>query len=477
MSEQLCEIGVFGLGVMGRNLALNMAEHGFQTAVFNRTTAKTEKFMQQYGKDFPVKGATQLEEFVSYLKKPRAILIMVKAGPAVDAVIAELLPYLEPDDVLIDGGNSHFMDTERRHKELHEQGIYFIGMGVSGGEAGARYGPSLMPGGSKEGYERVRPVLEAIAAKVNGDPCVTYLGPGGAGHYVKMVHNGIEYSYIQLIAETYDLMKRGLGMSNVELSEMYERWNRAELNSFLMEITANIFKAKDEETGNYLIDMILDVARQKGTGRWTAQNAMDLMVPVPNVDLAVVQRNLSMYKEERLRLERILGAPKRQIPENGRLFANEIRRALYTGLILSFDQGFALLRKASEEYNYNLPLADIAAIWRGGCIIRSALLGDIRSALTSEPGLSHLMAHKTFTQRILEREKALRHVVSAAVQVGIPVPGLSGALAYLDSYRSGWLPANLIQAQRDYFGAHTYERIDRPGTFHTEWAKLLTEGR
>lgn len=469
MKEKIYDMGVVGLGVMGRNLALNIAEHGFRVAVYNRTAQKTERFMAEEASGLNICAGYTFADLANLLRKPRIILTMVKSGPPVDAVIEGLLPYLEPGDLIIDGGNSHFHDTNRRGDMLAQKNVLYLGVGVSGGENGARYGPSLMPGGPKEAYERVRPIFEAIAAKVNGEPCVTYLGPGSAGHYVKMVHNGIEYGLLELIAETYDVMKRGLGLGNDKLAEIYGNWNQTELGSFLLEITAQIFQKKDEVTGGYLIDKILDAAKQKGTGKWVSEDAMELQVPTPTIDMAVSMRNLSMYKGERKSLSKVLSGPSYRIPEEPKVLIEQLRQALYLGMILVFDQGFSLLRNASENYGYHLPLSDIARIWRGGCIIRTELLKEIHHALSINPDSSHLIMSENFAHFFKNQQDSLRRVVSLTAKAGIPLLALTSALGYFDAYRSDWLPANLIQAQRDCFGSHTYERIDSQGAFHTKW--------
>jgi 6-phosphogluconate dehydrogenase len=466
-----CEIGLVGLAVMGRNLVLNMADHGFSVAVYNRTTEKTREFVEKEIGSRDIRGGFTLQEFINLLRKPRAIMILVKAGPPVDAVIEELLPSLEQGDLIIDGGNSHFPDTNRRSKSLAEKGFLYMGMGISGGEYGARHGPSMMPGGTKEAYERVRPILEAAAAKVGDEPCVTYLGPNSTGHYVKMVHNGIEYGLMQMIAETYDLMKRGLGLTNDKLHAVYDKWNRGELKSYLMEITANIFLQKDEKTEKRLVDVILDQAKQKGTGKWTSQEALDLQVPTPTIDVAVVMRDLSGYKAERKAASAVLRGPSPTFKGEKERFISQVEKALYVGMIITYAQGMALLKQASETYGYGLNLEAVARIWRGGCIIRAAMLEDFRAAYQARPDLPNLLVDIHLAREVGFRQDDLRTVVSIAVKRGIPVPGLMTTLSYYDGYRSAWLPANLTQAQRDYFGAHTYERIDEKGTFHTQWGQ------
>ncbi|MFZ5449501.1 MAG: NADP-dependent phosphogluconate dehydrogenase [Thermodesulfobacteriota bacterium] len=469
MSNQDCDIGLIGLGTMGRNFILNMADHGFSVAAYNRTTAKTKEFMETEVGPRNIQAGYDLKEFVGLLKPPRALIMLVAAGDPVDAVIRELLPLLEPGDLIIDGGNSHFTDTNRRGKFLTGKNLQFMGMGISGGEAGARYGPSLMPGGSREMYDRVGPILEAAAAHVNGDPCVTYLGPGSAGHYVKMVHNGIEYGIMELIVETYDLLKRGLGLTPEDLATIYDTWNRAELNSYLMEITAKIFTRKDDRSDKFLVDMILDKAKQKGTGMWTSWDAMDLQVATPTIDVAVVMRDLSGAKEERQAAARFLVGPSPTFTGDKEGFIGQLRSALYASIIATYAQGMALLQKASAVYGYNLDLEAVARIWRGGCIIRAALLEDIRNAYKAKPDLANLLLDPRLGKEFLSRQSDLREVVKMAVTLGLPAPAFMATLGYFDAYRSAVLPANLIQAQRDFFGSHQYERVDTPGSFHTEW--------
>ncbi|KJE27238.1 6-phosphogluconate dehydrogenase [Geobacillus kaustophilus] len=465
------QIGVIGLAVMGKNLALNIESKGYSVAVYNRSREKTDEFLQE-AKGKNIVGTYSIEEFVNALEKPRKILLMVKAGAPTDATIEQLKPHLEKGDILIDGGNTYFKDTQRRNKELAELGIHFIGTGVSGGEEGALKGPSIMPGGQKEAHELVRPIFEAIAAKVDGEPCTTYIGPDGAGHYVKMVHNGIEYGDMQLIAEAYFLLKHVLGMDANELHEVFADWNKGELNSYLIEITADIFTKIDEETGKPLVDVILDKAGQKGTGKWTSQNALDLGVPLPIITESVFARFISAMKDERVKASKVLSGPAVKPFEGDRAhFIEAVRRALYMSKICSYAQGFAQMKAASEEYNWNLRYGDIAMIFRGGCIIRAQFLQKIKEAYDRDPELPNLLLDPYF-QDIVERyQDALREIVAIAAMRGIPTPGFASALAYYDSYRTAVLPANLIQAQRDYFGAHTYERVDKEGIFHTEWLK------
>jgi 6-phosphogluconate dehydrogenase len=470
MAKKLCDLGLIGLGTMGRNLALNVAERGFSVAVYNRTAEKTREFMAGEG-GASLRGAYSLPEFTGLLKQPRAIIILVAAGPPVDAVIGELLPYLTLGDLLIDGGNSHFTDTDRRLRALTEKGLLFLGLGISGGEYGARHGPSLMPGGSREAFARVRPVLEAAAARIEGEPCVAYLGSRSAGHYVKMVHNGIEYGLMQLLAETYDVMQRGLGLSPPEVQAVFGRWSKSELNSYLLEITARIFGVKDARTRGPLVEVILDAARQKGTGKWTSWDAMDLQTPTPTIDTAVMMRDLSGCKEERLEASRRLAGPRHVFKGDRKRFLAKLKNALYAAMIITYAQGLALLRRASQAYGYGLDLEAVARIWRGGCIIRAAVLEPIRAACKNQPELPNLLLDPYLGREVMGRQKDLRDMVCAAAELGVPVPGLMVSLAYFDAYRSAKLPANLAQAQRDYFGAHTYERLDAPGVFHSDWGQ------
>ncbi|MGX6440051.1 NADP-dependent phosphogluconate dehydrogenase [Bacillus velezensis] len=469
MSKQ--QIGVIGLAVMGKNLALNIESRGFSVSVYNRSSSKTEEFLEE-AKGKNVVGTYSIEEFVQSLETPRKILLMVKAGTATDATIQSLLPHLEKDDILIDGGNTYYKDTQRRNKELAESGIHFIGTGVSGGEEGALKGPSIMPGGQKEAHELVKPILEAISAKVDGEACTTYIGPDGAGHYVKMVHNGIEYGDMQLISESYFILKQVLGLSAEELHEVFAEWNKGELDSYLIEITADIFTKKDEETGKPLVDVILDKAGQKGTGKWTSQSALDLGVPLPIITESVFARFISAMKEERVKASGLLSGPDvKPVTENKEELIEAVRKALFMSKICSYAQGFAQMKAASEEYNWDLKYGEIAMIFRGGCIIRAAFLQKIKDAYDREPELDNLLLDSYFKNIAESYQGALRQVISLAVAQGVPVPSFSSALAYYDSYRTAVLPANLIQAQRDYFGAHTYERTDREGIFHTEWMK------
>ncbi|MDT8861173.1 NADP-dependent phosphogluconate dehydrogenase [Alkalihalobacillus sp. MEB130] len=466
MSKQ--QVGVIGLAVMGRNLALNIESRGYSVSVFNRSSEKTETMLKEAeGKN--VVGTYSIEEFVASLETPRKILLMVQAGFATDATIEQLLPHLEKGDILIDGGNTFFEDTRRRNKELAESGIHFIGTGVSGGEEGALKGPSIMPGGQKEAYDLVEPILKDISAKVNGDACCTYIGPNGAGHYVKMVHNGIEYGDMQLICESYHLMKDVLGLSAQELHETFKEWNEGELDSYLIEITKDIFTKVDDETGKPMVDMILDTAGQKGTGKWTSQSALDLGVPLSIITESVFSRFISAMKEERVKASKILSGPNATFDGDKKEFVEKIRKALYLSKICSYAQGFAQMKVASEEYDWNLNLGNISMIFRGGCIIRARFLQNIKEAYDRDANLTNLLLDPYFKEIVESYQEAARDVVATAVKLGIPVPGLSSALAYFDSYRTETLPANLLQAQRDYFGAHTYQRIDKEGTFHTNW--------
>jgi 6-phosphogluconate dehydrogenase len=466
------KFGVIGLAVMGENLALNVERNGFPISVYNRSGDKTEKFMAERAQGKNVHAAYTLEDFVQSLERPRRILVMVKAGQPVDKVIEQLKPLLDKDDMIIDGGNSLYEDTERRTRDLESTGLGFMGMGVSGGEEGALWGPSLMPGGTEASYKELEPILTKIAAQVDDGPCVTYIGPGGAGHYVKMVHNGIEYGDMQLIAEAYDLLKNAVGVSNEQLHEIFAEWNKTpELESFLIEITADIFTKKDTETSNHLVDMIIDSAGQKGTGRWTVINALELGVAVPTITAAVNARIMSGIKDERVAAAKELTGPTVKYEGDTQVMINKVRDALYCSKICSYAQGMALLAAASKEFNYNLNLGESARIWKGGCIIRAGFLNKIKKAFDENPSLPNLLLAPEFKQTILDRQDAWREVVATAANLGLPVPAFSASLDYFDSYRRASLPQNLTQAQRDYFGAHTYERTDKPRGefFHTEW--------
>lgn len=466
MSKQ--QIGVVGMAVMGRNLALNIESRGYSVSIYNRSNDKTDEVIAENPGKKLVPYYTP-EEFVASLETPRRILLMVKAGEATDKTIASLTPFLDKGDILIDGGNTFFVDTIRRNKELSAQGFNFIGTGVSGGEEGALKGPSIMPGGQKEAYELVAPILKEIAAKVGDEACVTYIGPDGAGHYVKMVHNGIEYGDMQLIAEAYALLKHALDLDNPTLGKVFTEWNQGELSSYLIEITSQIFDKKDE-AGNYLVDVILDEAANKGTGKWTSQSALDLGIPLTLITESVFARYISSMKEERVSASKVLSGPNKvAFTGDKNEFIEKVRRALYLGKIVSYAQGFHQLRAASEENNWDLNYGEIAKIFRAGCIIRAQFLQKITDAYEANPKLANLFLAPYFKNIADEYQQALRDVVAFAVQNGIPTPTFSAAISYYDSYRSAVLPANLIQAQRDFFGAHTYKRIDKPGTFHTEW--------
>ena len=464
------QIGVVGMAVMGKNLALNIESRGYSVALYNRTGSKTEEVLAE-NPDKNLLGTYSVEEFIESIERPRRIVMMVQAGHGTDATIQSLLPHLDQGDILIDGGNTFFEDTIRRSKELADSGINFIGTGVSGGEEGALKGPSIMPGGQKEAYELVAPILEQISAKAeDGTPCVVYIGPDGAGHYVKMVHNGIEYGDMQLIAESYDLMQNILGLSVDEMAETFSEWNKGELDSFLIEITADILTRKDDlGTGKPIVDVILDAAGNKGTGKWTSQSALDLGVPLPLITESVFARYISAYKEERVAASEILSKPNFEYTGDKAELVEKIRQALYFSKIMSYAQGFAQLRTASKEYDWNLPFGEIAKIWREGCIIRARFLQKITDAYEREEDLANLLLDDYFKEITEKYQQSVRDVVSLAVQAGVPVPTFSSAIAYFDSYRSKRLPANLIQAQRDYFGAHTYERTDREGVFHYSW--------
>jgi 6-phosphogluconate dehydrogenase len=471
MANTTYKFGMIGLGVMGRNLLLNMADHGFAVAGFDLDNTKTSTLESSATPGTTVKGFNTLAEMVGALEKPRRMMMLVPAGKPVDDVNNSLLPLLEKGDIVIDGGNSHYTDTLRRVNFMEEKGFHFMGVGISGGEQGARTGPSIMPGGDSEAYPHVRPLLEAVAAKVDGDPCVAYLGKDAAGHYVKMVHNGIEYAIMQLISESYDLLHRGLGLNNDELYKIYKSWNDGELQSFLVEITRDIFQKKDDKTGNYLVDMILDKAGAKGTGKWTSQDAMDLGVPIPVIDMAVCMRELSAYKDERTQAAALYKMPPTDIPVPKEVFIQQVEDALYFAIIISYAQGLAQLHIASKELNMDIPMQDVVKVWRGGCIIRSSLLPTFFKAYQKNNQLPNLLLEPEIVPLLQSKRQNIRNVIIHAVHLGYPVAGLMSALSYFDAYRSERMPTNLIQAQRDYFGAHTYQRIDMPGTFHTEWNK------
>jgi 6-phosphogluconate dehydrogenase len=475
---QQCDIGLVGLAVMGENLALNIESRGYSIAVFNRTTSVVDDLMAGRAKGKNFVGCHSLEELVKSLKAPRKVMLMVKAGPAVDALIEQLIPLLSPGDVIIDGGNTHYADTERRTQYVESKGLLFVGSGVSGGEEGALLGPSLMPGGSEKAWPLIKPIFQAIAAKVgpnNDIPCCEWVGPRGAGHYVKMVHNGIEYGDMQLICEAYYLLKRGLGLTNDELYDVFAEWNRGELDSYLIEITRDIFSVKDKETGKYLVDVILDKAGAKGTGKWMSQLALDLGVPSTLVTEAVYARSLSALKSARQRASKVLTGPNESYKGDKKQFIEQVRQALYASKICSYAQGYVQLQAAAEEHKWPLDYGSIALLWRGGCIIRARFLERIKEAFDADPKLENLLLAPYFSEVVKKAQPAWRHVVSTAVNLGIPVPGFTTALTYYDGYREERLPANLLQAQRDYFGAHTYERVDKPGVFHTDWIRERRE--
>ena len=472
-------ISLIGLAVMGENLVLNMESKGFTVAVYNRTVSKVDSFVEGRGKDKNIIGTHSIEELVASLKKPRKIMLMVKAGKPVDDFIDLLIPHLDQGDIIIDGGNSHFPDTIRRTKYLEEKGLLYIGTGVSGGEEGALTGPSIMPGGSPAAWEHVKPIFQAIAAKVeDGSPCCDWVGEDGAGHFVKMVHNGIEYGDMQLICEAYDLMKSLLGMSADEMHEVFKEWNEGELNSYLIEITRDILGFKDED-GQPLVEKILDTAGQKGTGKWTAIAALDEGIPLTMIGEAVFARCLSAMKDERVAASKVLTGPKPVFEGDKKAFIEDIRKALYASKIISYAQGYTLMAAAAKTYGWNLNYGGIALMWRGGCIIRSVFLGKIKEAFDKNPSLTNLLLDPFFKEKVLAAQESWRRVVSAAIINGIPVPGFTSALSYFDGYRKEVLPANLLQAQRDYFGAHTYERVDKPRGefFHTNWTEEAEKHR
>jgi 6-phosphogluconate dehydrogenase len=472
MPDATCDIGLIGLAVMGQNLVLNMNDHGFKVAVFNRTVSKVDDFLANEAKGTQVVGAHSVEELTSLLKRPRRVMLMVKAGDIVDQMIDHVLPHLEAGDIVIDGGNSLFTDSNRRTKYLASKGILFIGTGISGGEDGARHGPSIMPGGNPAAWPHVRPIFQAIAAKVeDGTPCCDWVGEDGAGHYVKMVHNGIEYGDMQLICEAYDQLKHGLGLTADELHDVFAEWNTGELDSYLIEISRDIFAKKDED-GTPLVDKILDTAGQKGTGKWTVISALDSGQPVTLIGESVFARCLSALKEERVEAEKILRGPKTAPKVGDRAkFIEDVRRALYCSKIVSYTQGYMLLRAAARENNWNLNMGGIALMWRGGCIIRSKFLGNIKAAFEKNPKLDNLLLDKFFSRAVNKYQASWRKAVAHAVKLGVPTPAFATALAFFDGYRTSRLPQNLLQAQRDYFGAHTYERVDQPRGqfFHTNW--------
>ncbi len=467
-----CDIGLIGLAVMGENLVLNMENRGFKVAVFNRTTSKVDAFLNTRAKDKNIVGCHSVEELVAKLARPRKVFLLVKAGAAVDMFIDLIIPHLEAGDIIIDGGNSHFPDTIRRTEYVENKGLLYIGTGVSGGEEGALNGPSIMPGGSARAWPHVREIFQSVSAKVgNGSPCCEWLGSDGAGHFVKMVHNGIEYGDMQMICEAYAMMRSVLGMKPAEISRVFDQWNEGELDSYLIKITRDILATTDEETGKPMVDVIMDKAGQKGTGRWTSLAALDLGVPAQTIAEAVFARALSAIKEERVLASNKLNGPCTQFSGDKQVFLEKLRQALFASKICSYAQGYQLMRAAATEYNWDLKFGDIALLWRGGCIIRAQFLGDIKEAFDSEPGLQNLLMAEYFKNAVENSQSAWREVVATAVIHGVPVPAFSSALAYYDGYRSAVLPASLLQAQRDYFGAHTYERVDKPSGefFHTNW--------
>ena len=464
------DIGLIGLAVMGQNLVLNMNDHGFTVAVFNRTVSKVDEFLSQGAKGTRIRGAHSLEELVGLLKRPRRVMLLVQAGPAVDDFIDQLIPLLEKGDIIIDGGNSNYNDTIRRTASVESKGLFYIGTGVSGGEEGARLGPSIMPGGSPAAWRYVKSIFQAIAAKVDGAPCCDWVGEGGAGHYVKMVHNGIEYGDMQLICEAYQLMRDGLGMKAPQMHEVFAKWNRGKLGSYLIEITRDILAYKDGD-GKPLVDKILDTAEQKGTGKWAGISSLDMGIPLTMIVEAVLGRALSALKDERVAASRALSGPKPGITGDRKAFIRDLEAAVYASKLISYTQGYMLMRAAAKEYKWNLNYGGIALMWRGGCIIRSVFLGKIKEAFDRNPGLTNLLLDPYFKKQIDAAQAAWRRIVAKAAQKGIPVPAMSSALAFFDGYRRESLPANLLQAQRDYFGAHTYQRVDKPRGeyFHTNW--------
>ncbi len=465
------DFGMIGIGVMGSNLLLNMADHGFAVIGFDLKQERADKLEAAAKEGTVVKGTTKIEEMVASLKKPRKIMMLVPAGKPVDSVIENLLPHLEKDDIVIDGGNSYYKDTIRRINYLQNKGIHFFGMGVSGGELGARLGPSMMPGGDKEAYQYLKPVLEAISANADGEPCVAYMGNNAAGHYVKMVHNGIEYAIMQMISEAYDLLHRSSSLTNEALHTIFKKWNEGQLHSYLIEITAEVFKTQDNETedpSDFLVDHILDQAGSKGTGKWTSQEAMDLPVAIPTIDMAVAMRDLSVYKKQRVRAAKLYKSPvnKIEITQND---LDHLENALAFCFTIAYAQGLSMLAKASDELNMNIPLPDVIKVWKAGCIIRSALLGNFTEAFQKDPKLPNLLLDPEIAGLLKNREESLRRVLEIGIKAKIPMAGMMSALAYYDAYLSDRMPINLIQAQRDFFGAHTYQRTDREGVFHTEW--------
>ena len=470
MSTPQFNFGMIGLGVMGRNFLLNMADNKFKVIGFDKDNLKTSALESSATPGTTVKGVGTLKEMIDLLEIPRKIMMLVPAGKPVDDVIEDLLPLVQPGDIIIDGGNSHYTDTLRRVKYLEEKHIHFIGMGVSGGEQGARTGPSIMPGGDPVAYPVVKPMLEAVAAKVNGVPCVAHLGRDAAGHYVKMVHNGIEYSIMQLTTEIYEMLHKGLGLTNDEMHKVFADWNAGDLQSFLIEITADIFLQKDDKTNNRLVDMILDKAGAKGTGKWTSQDAMEIGVPIPSIDMAVTMRNISSLKEERVQASALYKPSEKAFPEKEE-FIKQLHDAMFIGMLISYAQGLELLTKASNEWKMEIPMKEVVRVWRGGCIIRSSLLEVFASVYGRNEKISNILLDKEIADLLTGKLANLRNVVSKAALNGYAASGLMTVLSYIDAYTSDRLPTNLLQAQRDYFGAHTYERVDEPGKFHTEWGK------
>ena len=469
MENNLYDFGMIGLGVMGSNLLLNIADNGFKAIGYDTNPIKTTALESSATKGTMVKGINTLHEMICLLQKPRKIMMLVPAGNPVDSVIAELIPLIEPGDLIIDGGNSHYTDTLNRISSLKEKSINFIGIGISGGEQGARLGPSIMPGGDEEAYKHLQPILQAIAAKVDGQPCVAYLGKGAAGHYVKMVHNGIEYAIMQLISECYDLLHNGLGLNNDELHEVFNQWNNGEMQSFLLEITSDVFLQKDEKSDAHLIDMVLDKAGAKGTGKWTSQEGLGLSMPIPSIDMAVMMRNISSLKEERERAGALYNTSLKQIDTSKEEFIKQLHDALFFATIVSYTQGLAILGVASVHLKMEIPLPEVVRVWKGGCIIRSALLNTFSRAFAKDKMLPNLLLDEEVAQLMQSKEQAIKNVLTKGIQLGYPCAGLMASLNYFEAYKRNNLPTNLIQAQRDYFGSHTYERIDVPGIFHTAW--------
>ena len=465
----LFDFGMIGLGVMGSNLLLNLADHGFKVVGFDKNPDKTELFESSATRGTIVKGVNTLEKMISILKPPRKLMMLVPAGKPVDDVISNLVPLMQPGDIIIDGGNSHYTDTLIRINFLKEKQLHFMGIGISGGEQGARLGPSIMPGGDVEAYKIVAPLLQAVAAKVNGKPCVAYLGKGAAGHYVKMVHNGIEYAIMQLISECYDLMHSGLGMNNEELYTVFDQWNQGSMSSFLIEITAEVFKKKDDKTDNFLVDMILDKAGAKGTGKWTSQEGLDLPIPIPTIDMAVMMRNISSLRSERIRANELYGSKTNIIDADRDTFLSKLQDALYLATIISYSQGLAMLSTASRELNMEIPLNEVVNVWKGGCIIRSEMLNIFDDAFAINAGLENILLDASIASIVKSKILSLQHIVIQAALYNYPLAGMMASLNYINAYSRNSLPTNLIQAQRDLFGAHTYQRIDADGNFHSEW--------